>query len=170
MHHLISNAKNPDEKRYLLNMHIEEFRTTLFRQTMFAEFERTTHEAVERGEALTADWLSSEYLALNKKYFGDAVVSDEAIAAEWSRIPHFYRAFYVYKYATGYSAATAIAKRLIEGGAEERDAYISFLKTGESDDPIELLKIAGVDMSGQGPVEQAMDAFESLVNTLEDML
>ncbi|MDR1574069.1 MAG: oligoendopeptidase F [Clostridiales Family XIII bacterium] len=170
MHHLISRAKDDDEKKYLLNMHIEEFRTTLFRQTMFAEFERFTHATVESGEALTADLLSREYLALNKKYFGDAVVSDEPIAAEWSRIPHFYRAFYVYKYATGYSAATAIAKRLLEGGAAARDAYIAFLKTGESDDPIELLKIAGVDMSRPEPVEQAMDAFESLVDALEDML
>ncbi|MDR1245869.1 MAG: oligoendopeptidase F [Clostridiales Family XIII bacterium] len=170
MHYLIGRAKNPDEKKYLVNMHIEEFRTTLFRQTMFAEFERTTHAAVENGEALTADRLSKEYLSLNKKYFGDAVVSDDVIAAEWSRIPHFYRAFYVYKYATGYSAATAIAKRLIDGGTTERDAYISFLKSGESDDPLELLKIAGVDMSASEPVERAMDTFESLVDLLESLI
>ncbi|MDR2771722.1 MAG: oligoendopeptidase F [Clostridiales Family XIII bacterium] len=169
MHRLIADARDPEEKKYLLAMYIEEFRTTLFRQTMFAEFERLTHAAVENGEALTADLLSREYLALNKKYFGEFVISDEAIAAEWSRIPHFYRAFYVYKYATGFSAATAIAKRLLEGGAAERDAYIAFLKTGESDDPIELLKIAGVDMSEPAPVEQAMDAFESLVDALEAM-
>jgi oligoendopeptidase F len=137
---------------------------------MFAEFERITHAAVENGESLTADRLSEEYLALNKKYFGDAVVSDDAIASEWSRIPHFYRAFYVYKYATGYSAATAIAKRLLEGGAGARDAYISFLKTGESYDPIELLKIAGVDMSEPEPVERAMDAFEALVDSLRGMM
>jgi oligoendopeptidase F len=169
MHHLISKAEDPNERLYLLNMHIEEFRTTLFRQTMFAEFERATHAAVENGEALTADWLSREYMALNRKYFGDAVVSDEPIASEWSRIPHFYRAFYVYKYATGYSAATAIAKRLLEDGAGARNDYIAFLKTGESDDPIELLKIAGVDMSGPAPVERAMDAFEALVDDLEGM-
>jgi oligoendopeptidase F len=169
MHYLISHAKSTDEKKYLVNMHIEEFRTTLFRQTMFAEFERTTHAAVENGEALTADRLSREYLALNKKYFGEGVVSDDVIAAEWSRIPHFYRAFYVYKYATGYSAATAIAKLLQGGGAAERDAYISFLKTGESDYPIELLKIAGVDMSKPEPVTLAMDAFESLVDLLESI-
>jgi oligoendopeptidase F len=170
MHYLISRAKDDDEKKYLLSTHTEEFRTTLFRQTMFAEFERFTHAAVESGESLTADLLSREYLALNKKYFGDAAVSDEAIAAEWSRIPHFYRAFYVYKYATGYSAATAIAKRLLEGGPAAREDYIAFLKTGESDDPIELLKIAGVDMSGPEPVDLAMDAFESLVDALESML
>jgi oligoendopeptidase F len=170
MHHLIAGAKDADERKYLLNMHIEEFRTTLFRQTMFAEFERLTHAAVENGEALTADWLSREYLALNRKYFGDAVVSDDLIALEWSRIPHFYRAFYVYKYATGYSAATAIAKLLHEGGAAASDAYIEFLKTGESNDPIELLKIAGVDMSGPEPVERAMDVFESLVDELEDLV
>jgi oligoendopeptidase F len=170
MQHLIAGARDPGEKKYLLCMYIEEFRTTLFRQTMFAEFERLTHASVERGEALTADLLSREYLALNKKYFGEAVVSDEAIAAEWARIPHFYRAFYVYKYATGFSAATAIAKRLLTGGAAARDAYIAFLKTGESDDPIELLKIAGVDMSEPAPVAQAMDTFESLVDALEEML
>jgi oligoendopeptidase F len=169
MHRLIADARDADEKKYLLCMHIEEFRTTLFRQTMFAEFERLTHATVERGEALTADLLSREYLALNEKYFGAAAVSDAAIADEWARIPHFYRAFYVYKYATGFSAATAIAKRLLEGGAEARDDYIAFLKTGESDDPIELLKIAGVDMSGPAPVKQAMDAFESLVDALEEM-
>ncbi|MDR2133031.1 MAG: oligoendopeptidase F [Clostridiales Family XIII bacterium] len=169
MRHLISEAKDADEKKYLLSMYIEEFRTTLFRQTMFAEFERLTHAAVERGEALTADMLSREYFALNEKYFGGAVACDAPIALEWARIPHFYRAFYVYKYATGFSAATAIAKNLIEGGVAARDAYIAFLKTGESDDPIELLKIAGVDMSEPEPVDKAMDAFEALVNELEAM-
>ncbi|MDR2088904.1 MAG: oligoendopeptidase F [Clostridiales Family XIII bacterium] len=169
MRHLISEAKDADEKKYLLAMYIEEFRTTLFRQTMFAEFERLTHAAVERGAALTADMLSQEYFALNEKYFGEAVVSDAPIALEWARIPHFYRAFYVYKYATGFSAATAIAKNLVEGGAAARDAYIAFLKTGESDDPIELLKIAGVDMREPGPVDKAMDTFEALVDELEAM-
>ncbi|MDR3296050.1 MAG: oligoendopeptidase F [Clostridiales Family XIII bacterium] len=169
MHSLLERTADPQEKKYLLNLHIEEFRTTLFRQTMFAEFEKLTHEAVEGGEVLTADWLSERYMALNRKYFGEKMVCDEAIAMEWARIPHFYRAFYVYKYATGYSAATAISKLIREGGAPARDAYIAFLKTGESDDPIELLKIAGVDMSQPGPVEAAMDAFEGLVSELENL-
>ncbi|MDR0570769.1 MAG: oligoendopeptidase F [Clostridiales Family XIII bacterium] len=167
MRHLLERADSPSEKKYLLNLHIEEFRTTLFRQTMFAEFERLTHETVERGGALTADFLSEEYHKLNGKYFGEAVANDAEIAMEWARIPHFYRAFYVYKYATGYSAATAIAKGIAEGGAPARDAYIEFLKTGESDDPIELLKIAGIDMSRPEPVLQAMDRFEALVGELE---
>jgi oligoendopeptidase F len=169
IHHLLENTKDPLEKKYLLNLHIEEFRTTLFRQTMFAEFEKFTHETVEKGGALTADLLSEEYIKLNKKYFGDGVVSDEDIALEWARIPHFYRAFYVYKYATGYSAATAIAKSILEGGKAERDAYIAFLKTGESDDPIELLKIAGVDMSSPEPVLRAMEYFENLVDELAEL-
>lgn len=170
MHHLIENTNDPEMKKYLLNLHIEEFRTTLFRQTMFAEFEKMTHEAVERGEVLTADWLCENYMQLNKKYFGDVVVSDEAIAMEWSRIPHFYRAFYVYKYATGYSAATAISGLILQNGQPARDAYIEFLKTGDSNDPIELLKIAGVDMSSPVPVDKAMDAFENLVDEMEKLV
>ncbi|MDR0424024.1 MAG: oligoendopeptidase F [Clostridiales Family XIII bacterium] len=170
MRHLVSEEGDPERKKYLLGMHIEEFRTTLFRQTMFAEFERLTHEAVERGEALTADRLSEDYYALNRKYFGPDTALDEEIAAEWARIPHFYRAFYVYKYATGYSAATAISKGILEGGAPAAEAYISFLKTGESDDPIELLKIAGVDMSRPEPVLSALDTFEGLVSELEELV
>jgi oligoendopeptidase F len=170
MQHLVSEEADPERKKYLLGMHIEEFRTTLFRQTMFAEFERLTHEAVERGEALTADRLSEDYYALNRKYFGPDTALDEEIAAEWARIPHFYRAFYVYKYATGYSAATAISKGILEGGAPAAEAYKSFLKTGESDDPIELLKIAGVDMSRPEPVLSALDTFEGLVGELEKLV
>jgi oligoendopeptidase F len=170
MRHLLEHSNNLEEKKYLLNLHLEEFRTTLFRQTMFAEFEKLTHEAVEAGGTLTADWLSAQYAALNGKYFGDAVCCDDAIAMEWARIPHFYRAFYVYKYATGFSAATAIARRISEGGASAAADYIAFLKTGESDDPIELLKIAGVDMSRPEPVDAAMDAFESLLDELEALL
>ncbi|MBR6444677.1 MAG: oligoendopeptidase F, partial [Firmicutes bacterium] len=164
MHHLISNADDTERRKYLINMHIEEFRTTLFRQTMFAEFEKITHEAVESGTVLTAEWLNDQYRQLNEKYFGPAVISDEEISYEWARIPHFYSAFYVYKYATGYSAATAISDKIINEGEEARDNYIEFLKTGESDHPIELLKIAGVDMSRPEPVRQAMDTFKNLVD------
>ncbi|MEL7655766.1 MAG: oligoendopeptidase F [Bacillota bacterium] len=170
MHHLLNNSKDPEEKKYLLNLYIEEFRTTLFRQTMFAEFEKLTHEAVEKGEVLTAEWLSEEYGKLNRKYYGEKVSYDPQIEMEWSRIPHFYRAFYVYKYATGYSAAAAISEKILKEGKPARDAYIEFLKTGDSDYPIELLKIAGVDMSKPEPIIQAMDAFEKLIVEIEKLV
>lgn len=170
MHHLLNSSTDPEEKKYLLNLYIEEFRTTLFRQTMFAEFEKLTHEAVESGEVLTSEWLSEEYGKLNRKYYGEKVSYDPQIAMEWARIPHFYRAFYVYKYATGYSAAAAISTKILKEGPAARDAYIEFLKTGESDYPIELLKIAGVDMSKRDPILQAMDAFEKLIVEIEKLV
>lgn len=170
MQHLITNCQDPQEKKYLLNLYIEEFRTTLFRQTMFAEFEKLTHEAVEKGEVLTAEWLSEQYGKLNRKYYGEKVVYDPQIEMEWSRIPHFYRAFYVYKYATGYSAAAAISEKILKEGAPARDAYVQFLKTGESGDPIDLLKIAGVDMSQPDPIEKAMDTFEKLIVEIEKLV
>lgn len=170
MQHLLSNSTDPQEKKYLLNLYIEEFRTTLFRQTMFAEFEKLTHEAVEKGEVLTAEWLSTEYGKLNRKYYGDKVVYDPQIEMEWARIPHFYRAFYVYKYATGYSAASAISDKILAEGDKTRDAYIEFLKSGDSNDPIELLKIAGVDMSSPEPIKKAMDTFEKLIVEIEKLV
>jgi len=170
MHHLLNTSKDPEEKKYLLNLYIEEFRTTLFRQTMFAEFEKLTHEAVENGEVLTAEWLSEEYGKLNRKYYGEKVAYDPQIDMEWARIPHFYRAFYVYKYATGYSAAAAISSKILKEGPAARDAYIEFLKTGEKDYPIELLKTAGVDMGKREPIIQAMDAFEKLIVEIEKLV
>lgn len=164
MRYLLDNETDSEMRKYLLNMYIEEFRTTLFRQTMFAEFEDMTHKAVENGEVLTADWLNENYNALNTKYFGDAITDDEYIKYEWARIPHFYNAFYVYKYATGYSAATAISSKILSEGDAARDNYLEFLKTGDSNTPIELLKIAGVDMSSPEPVKAAMKVFESLVD------
>ncbi len=170
MRHLLDNETDPEMRKYLLNMYIEEFRTTLFRQTMFAEFEDMTHKAVENGEVLTADLLNETYYALNSKYFGDAVTDDEYIKYEWARIPHFYNAFYVYKYATGYSAATAISSKILAEGTPARDNYLEFLKTGDSDTPIELLKTAGVDMSSPEPVCAAMKVFESLVDEFEKLI
>jgi oligoendopeptidase F len=170
MHHLLDTMKGKAAQKYLLNMYIEEFRTTLFRQTMFAEFELLTHRAVERGEVLTSESLCDAYAKLNAKYFGPAVEQDEDIGFEWSRIPHFYRAFYVYKYATGFSAATAISASLLAGGEETAENYIQFLKSGNSDDPIELLKIAGVDMSSKEPVDNAMKVFGELVDRLEALV
>lgn len=170
MHHLLDKETDPQMRKYLLNMYIEEFRTTLFRQTMFAEFEALTHKAIEDGQVLTAEWMCQEYQKLNDKYFGPAVEKDDTIRYEWARIPHFYNAFYVYKYATGYSAATAISGKILKEGAPARDAYIEFLKTGESDHPIQLLKLAGVDMSTPKPIEQAMETFRSLVDEFEKLV
>lgn len=170
INHLIENTKDEKELKYLINMHIEDFRTTLFRQTMFAEFEKLTHEAVESGEVLTADWLCEKYGALNAGYFGENVNTDDNIRMEWSRIPHFYRAFYVYKYATGYSAATALSQKILEEGEPAVKDYIRFLKSGDSDDPIELLKIAGVDMSSKEPIQNAMNVFGGLVDRLGELM
>lgn len=170
MRHLLNKEKDPQMQKYLLNLYIEEFRTTLFRQTMFAEFEDLTHKAIEAGQVLTPEWMCEEYQKLNDKYFGPAVEKDDTIRYEWARIPHFYNAFYVYKYATGYSAATAISGKILAEGAPARDAYIEFLKTGESDYPIELLKLAGVDMSKKEPIEQAMKTFADLVDQFETLV
>jgi oligoendopeptidase F len=167
MHHMIEKEIDKTRKAYLLNLYIEEFRATVFRQTMFAEFERMTHEAVEAGEGLTADWLCDTYYKLNQSYFGDGMVCDPEIAYEWARIPHFYNAFYVYKYATGFSAAVALSTQLLRETEGARDAYLNFLSSGESDDPIPLLKLAGVDMSSPEPVDTAMKVFQTLVEELE---
>ena len=170
MQHLLATEKDPEMRKYLINYYIEEFRTTLFRQTMFAEFELASHREVEAGGVLTAEWLCETYDALNKKYFGPALAEDEYIKYEWARIPHFYRGFYVYQYATGYSAATAISKKIITEGPDARDSYIEFLKSGSSDYPVELLKIAGVDMSDPEPIRMAMETFEVFVDELEKLL
>ena len=165
MQHLLEKETDAEMRKYLINYYIEEFRTTLFRQTMFAEFEMLTH-----GGVLTAKWLCDVYDDLNKKYFGPALSEDEYIRYEWARIPHFYRGFYVYQYATGYSAATAISKRILTEGEPARKNYIEFLKSGSSDYPVELLKIAGVDMSSPEPIRMAMETFKDLVDELEKLL
>lgn len=170
MQHLLRTEDEKEMRKYLLNMHLEEFRTTLFRQTMFAEFEDITHKTIENGETLTAEWMCQQYEDLNAQYYGSAVEKDDVIRYEWARIPHFYNAFYVYKYATGYSAATAISKKILTEGKPAAQDYIRFLKTGESDHPIELLKIAGVDMSSPLPVQQAMETFNQLLDEFESLL
>ena len=169
MQYLLGKCKDKNEEIYLLNIYIEEFRATVFRQTMFAEFELAAHEAVERGEGLTADSLCKIYGDLNKKYFGEEVVYDDNIEIEWARIPHFYNAFYVYKYATGYSAAVAISNKILNEGEPARDAYLEFLAAGDSDYPIELLKAAGADMSTTEVTENACRTFESLIDRLEEL-
>ncbi len=170
MNYLLDKETDQRMRKYLLNMYLEEFRTTLFRQTMFAEFEDITHKAIEAGQVLTGDWMCEEYQALNDKYYGPAVERDDTIRYEWARIPHFYNAFYVYKYATGYSAATAISAGILTEGKPAAKRYIEFLKTGESDYPIELLKIAGVDMSSPEPIRKAMDKFNELLDEFEGLV
>ena len=170
MQHLLNKEDDIEMRKYLLNMHLEEFRTTLFRQTMFAEFEDMTHKAIENGQVLTAEWMCRQYEDLNTKYYGPSVEKDDTIKYEWARIPHFYNAFYVYKYATGYSAATAISEKILNEGSQAAENYIEFLKTGESDYPIELLKIAGVDMSSPEPIRKAMETFENLLDEFEKLV
>lgn len=168
--HLLATEKDENMRKYLLNYYIEEFRTTLFRQTMFAEFELLAHEETEKGGVLTAAWLNDTYNKLNDMYFGPEMEDEGYIKYEWSRIPHFYRGFYVYQYATGYSAATAISEKILSEGREARDNYIEFLKSGSSNYPVELLKTAGVDMASPQPVKMAMETFKSLVDELEKIL
>ena len=168
--HLLDTENDPQMRKYLLNYYIEEFRTTLFRQTMFAEFELMAHQEIENGGVLTAGWLNENYEKLNSDYFGPVMEKDPYIQYEWARIPHFYRGFYVYQYATGYSAATAISEKILKEGQTARDNYIEFLKSGSSDYPVELLKIAGVDMTSPEPVKMAMETFKTLVDELEEIL
>lgn len=161
MQYLMKNAADEKERRYLINHQLEEFRTTLFRQTMFAEFEQIVHKKIADGEALTQEALNKIYHDLNVLYYGPDVVVDEEIDYEWMRIPHFYTSFYVYQYATGYSAATAFSKLILEGGQPAVDRYVTnFLCGGCSKDPIELLRNAGVDMSTPEPVDAALQVFE----------
>lgn len=168
--YLLEHCEDQEEKKYLINFYIDEFKSTLFRQTMFAEFEKIVHEQVEQGESLSAESMNSTYNELNSKYFGPALSEDDMIQYEWSRIPHFYRSFYVYQYATGYSAANAIANRILTEGEAAVNDYLKFLTTGSSDYPIELLKIAGVDMSQKDPVLSALDTFDSLIDELAKLL
>lgn len=169
INYLLNKETDKEMRKYLINFYIEEFRTTLFRQTMFAEFEKLTHEAVENGKSLTNEFLCREYNKLNQKYFGNTIEDDEFIKYEWSRIPHFYRSFYVYQYATGFSAATSLSNKILTEGDVARNNYIEFLTLGSSKDPVDLLKIAGVDMSSPEPVNEAMETFKALVLELEKL-
>ncbi len=167
---LLANASDERQKMYLINHYLEEFRGTVFRQTMFAEFEKIIHEKVERGEPLTTDVLCEVYFKLNQDYYGPNMKVDEEIALEWARIPHFYNAFYVYKYATGFSAASALAEGILEEGQPAVDRYLEFLKGGSSDYPLNLLKKAGVDMSDPQPVVQALQVFEEMLTEMEKIV
>jgi oligoendopeptidase F len=170
MNYMLSNTSDNNEKAFLLSRFIDEFRTTVFRQVMFAEFEKNIHSTYEKGDALTCDKFCEIYYALNKKYFGDTIVSDEEIAMEWARIPHFYSSFYVYKYATGFSSAVAISTAILNNEENAVENYMKFLQSGGSDYPIELLKTTGVDLSTPTPVEDAMTVFAKLINDLEAII
>jgi len=165
--HLIEKTEEPGKKAYLINYFLEQFRTTLFRQTMFAEFEKVTHELQEKGETLTADRLCDIYYGLNQEYFGNDMTIDREIELEWARIPHFYTPFYVYQYATGFSAAIALSKKIFEEGESAVEAYKSFLKGGSSKYPLDLLRMAGVDMRQKKPVEDALDIFRKYLDEME---
>ncbi|PWW19136.1 oligoendopeptidase F [Cytobacillus oceanisediminis] len=169
--YLLKTIDDDKKRLYLLNHYLEGFRGTVFRQTMFAEFEHMLHKKAQSNEALTADSLTKEYYELNKKYFGEEdIIIDEEIGLEWSRIPHFYYNYYVYQYATGFSAATALSKQILEEGQPAVDRYIEFLKSGSSDYPIEVLKKAGVDMTSSKPIEDACKVFEEKLNEMESLL
>jgi len=167
MEYLLNTEKDEFMKKHLINYYIEQFRGTVFRQTMFAEFELKTHEMAEAGEALTSQVMNKMYRELNEKYFGKNVILDEEIDYEWSRIPHFYRPFYVYQYATGYAAAIALSKKILGGNV---DGYLQFLKSGSSMYPIDQLKVAGVDMGEPEAVNMALETFGKLVDELGEIL
>lgn len=167
--YILSQTEDKNIKKYLLNYFLDMIRTTLHRQTMFAEFEYLAHDAVEKGTPLTSEYLNDIYLGLNKKYYGKAIVHDKQIAYEWSRIPHFYTSFYVYKYATGIISAISIANRILTEGESAVKDYKAFLSSGGSDGPVELLRIAGVDLTKKEVFQAAMHAFEDTLAQLEGM-
>ena len=167
--YLMKTTSDVKLKKYLCSYYLEMIRTTLFRQTMFAEFEYIAHDSAEKGIPLTKDYLNAEYLKLNKKYYGDAVVSDDEISYEWARIPHFYTSFYVYKYATGIISAISIAERIYAEGESAVKDYFRFLSSGSSDGPVELLKLAGVDLTKKDAYVSAMKSFEETLKEFENL-
>jgi oligoendopeptidase F len=167
--YLLKTATDVNVRKYILTQALEGFRGTLYRQCLFAEFEMLAHEAAERGEPLTPALLNGIHLGLNQKYYGAEVVIDDQLKYEWSRIPHFYRSFYVYQYSTGISAASALAKQILEEGQPAVDRYLNFLKSGGSKTSLELLHGAGVDLSTSAPIQQALDLFETYIEELEKL-
>lgn len=170
MHYLLENTEDKETRKVLINEYLEKFKSTLFRQTMFAEFEKLAHQKAEAGESLTAPVLNKLYRELNEQYFGEAMVADDTIALEWARIPHFYTPFYVYQYATGYSAAIALSRRILKEGEPAVKDYLKFLSSGSSMDPIDLLKLAGVDMTERSTVASALELFEELISEMEALM
>ena len=169
-HYLLEHTTDPATHAYVLNNFVESFRATLYRQCMFAEFERDVNEMNADGRGVTADALCERWGELNTQYFGDAVTVDDGIRLEWARIPHFYYGYYVYQYATSYAAAIAISNRILSEGAPAVEDYLGCLKGGSSMPPIELLRGAGVDMATSKPVEDALAYFSQLVDQLREEL
>ena len=170
MEYLLNHTTDKREKAYLINYFLEQFRTTLYRQTMFAEFELQINELAQQGQGITADRCCEIYRKLNEDYFGKDIVVDDQIALEWARIPHFYYNYYVYQYATGYAAAIAISRRILKEGQPAVDDYFKFLSGGCSMPPIDLLKLAGVDLSTPAPIHQALELFDQLIDQLDELL
>ena len=170
MRHLLGKTDDRKQRAYLINHFLDQFKGTLYRQTMFAEFELQMGKMAESGEALTADALSAKYLALNKLYFGDTMISDDEIALEWTRIPHFYYNYYVFQYATSFSAAVAIANRILREGESAVKDYKKFLSGGCSKEPVELLRDMGVDMRTPAPINDALSLFGELIDELSELL
>jgi len=168
-HHLLAQAE-PDEKAALLEKNLEQFRTTVFRQILFAEFEKKVHEMAEAGQPLTPAKLSEVYGGLLEEYFGPQLVLDDYIKGEWARIPHFYSAFYVYKYATGFSSAVAISEMILAEGKPAVARYMDFLKSGSSDYPLDILSKAGVNLADGKPVNKALDLFEQRLKEFETLI
>lgn len=168
--HMLKTTTDKKAKAYLLNQYLEQVRTTIYRQTLFAEFERTIYQKAEHGEPLTADMLDALWHELNVKYYGPDIVVDSAVDSEWARIPHFYWSFYVYQYVTGYAAATTLADQVQHQGAPAQERYLNFLRSGGSDYSLELLKKAGVDMSSPQPLEITLQKFNRLLDELEALL
>ena len=170
MQYLLKNTSDKKRKAFLVNYFLEQFRTTLYRQTMFAEFELMINEKVERGETLTAENLCEMYHKLNVDYYGEDLIVDSELDMEWARIPHFYYDYYVYQYATGFSAAVALSRRILDKGESAVKDYIGFLSGGCSADPITLLRGAGVDMTGKNAVNEALKLFGSLLDEMGELL
>lgn len=170
IHHQIEKEEDPIKKLYLVNQELEQIRTTVFRQLMFAEFEKITHETIQKGTPMTGEDFCGLWMELNRKYFGENIVLDQEIEMEWARIPHFYRDFYVYQYATGYAAASAFAEHILAEGETAVERYLGFLKTGGSNYPVETLQVAGVDMTSKEPLEATVRRFNVLLDMLEEYL
>lgn len=167
---LMERTKEEDKQRYLINYFLDQFKGTMFRQTMFAEFEKITHGMVEQGDMLTAEQICEIYLKLNQQYFGEEMISDPQIAYEWARIPHFYTPFYVYQYATGFAAAIAISSKILQGEEGIVAKYKQFLSAGGSMDPIDLLKLCDIDMASPQPVKEALQVFAAYLEKLENLV
>lgn len=170
MEYLLGKTTDKKERAYLINHYLDQFKGTIYRQTMFAEFELNIGKMVAEGKTLTAEALCAEYRRLNELYYGEDIVVDDNIALEWIRIPHFYYNHYVFQYATGYAAAIALSRRVLTEGEQAVKDYIGFLSGGKTKSPIDLLKGAGVDMTTPEPVEEALELFGQLIDEMEKLM